>query len=101
KTHPAGTIEVQCPVGAPEAYNFALQIAETLKAGGWQAEVNNRVLFMPPPLGLKLWIRNLQIVPEYVSTLLNVLNAIGLSIALEQNSDLKEGLIVLIVGAKP
>lgn len=98
---PQGSVEIRCSVGDPEAYNFALEIADALKAAGWQAEVNNRVIIVPTPVGLKLWVRAAQTAPIHAIALLNILDAIDFPPIAEQNLELPEGTTVLIVGAKP
>jgi hypothetical protein len=99
--NPKGSVEVRCPIGDPEIYNFALEIEAVLKAAGWQTTLNNRVIITPMPVGLKMWVRSGQTAPAHAIALLNILDLIGLTPVAEQNPELPEGQTVLIVGAKP
>lgn len=100
-TDSKGAVEIRCSIGDPEAYDFALDIANVLNAAGWQAIINNRVIMIPTPVGLKMWAHSEQTAPIHAVALLNILNSIGLRPQVELNPELPEGQLVLIVGAKP
>jgi len=108
---PKGELEIRCPIGSPEAREFALELLQVFKTSGWNATLNDRVIMAPVPVGLKLWVHaerqdtreGEQMTAEAPQRAISILNAFKdshLSIETQFNPDVpKEGL-VLIVGFK-
>jgi len=109
---PKGQIEIRCPIGNPEARNFAIELLEIFKNGGWDATLNDRVIIIPTPVGTEVWVRSpisvatqgAQItteVPVRFGTVKNAFEKAHLAAPLKFNPDVAADGVFLIVGFKP
>jgi len=108
---PKGQLEIRCPVGNPEALSFGRELLELFRVSGWDVVLNDRVIIVPAPVGLKLWIHSEQLASEGIqvtqeapiraSSILDAFAYARLSIEGQFNHDLPKGSLALIVGFKP
>jgi hypothetical protein len=105
-----GQLEVRCPIGNPEARNFALELLEVFRASGWTVNLNDRVIITPTPVGLKLWIHSEQPTqegvrmtgqaPERTNSVIRAFGNARVEIEPQFSPDITADNLALIVGFK-
>ena len=105
-----GEIEIRCPIGTPEAHDFALEVVRVFEASGWKVTFNDRVIITPTPVGLKLWLHTDQPIvagksltetgPDRAFSIINAFKVVGLPIEGQFSHDTPKDGVWLIVGFK-
>jgi len=109
---PKGQLEIRCPIGNPEARNFTLELVQAFRASGWDVTLNDRVIIMPTPVGLKLLVHSEQPTaregelvkgeaPQRTNSILKAFKDSHLSIEVQFDQNVPKQELSLIVGFKP
>lgn len=112
KGSPSGQIEIRCPIGNPEARNFAIELKDVFDTAGWKATLNDRVIMMPTPVGLKVWVHSEQPTedggglvtgpaPIRTRSLTSAFKGASLNVEFQFNHGVPADDLVLVVGGKP
>jgi len=106
-----GQLDIRCPVGNPEAHDFAVELVAVFTSSGWQASLTDHVVMFPTPVGIHLWLHTDQqaapgtaitdAVPERAHSIVNAFNSINLSFEGHFDREVPKDSIWLIVGFKP
>jgi len=100
-----GSIDITCLNGNKDSCEFAAQIAEALREGGWKVSGPlDMVAFGPSrktPTGLFIIVQSSKAVPVRAVVLQKALERVGFTAPAEVNKDLRPDTVGLLVGAKP
>jgi hypothetical protein len=97
RRHGDKKITINSVAGNEEAYRLADTIKHIFVEAGWQVNGVHRVIYMKPPVGLRLSTGNFPSPMELVATY-DALTAVGFHVSQQLDSSLKEGQTELIFG---
>lgn len=101
KGHKIAPLHISSVMNDPESIQFARQLTDAFKAADLTILAEDMGMFIQPPKGLIVVVRDKANLPVGVDDFTGALAAIGLTLVGSQDADIKNNDIRFIVGHKP